>query len=977
MQNQVNRKLFPKSYTVIAENYISETCSTVYELIHNRTKAKIVWMSNDDDNKVFSIAFKTLPSDDTGVAHILEHSVLCGSKNYPCKEPFIEMVKGSFHTFLNAMTYPDKTVYPVASTNEKDFRNLMSVYLDAVFYPNIYTNDKILMQEGWHHHLEGKEQPLTYKGVVYNEMKGVFTSPESVLLRGINHELFPDTIYRHESGGDPDKIPNLTKRKFIGFHRKFYHPSNSRIFFYGEMDIFSQLEFLHKNYLSRFSYKAVDIEIVSQSPFDKQRLVEKKYPVSMSSSTRNKTYHSLSFVTGDVKDIESCIAFELLEEILINSSSSKLRMALLDRNICKDMFAHYETDMKQNFFTIVAKDCSYSSRERFVETVYEVLNEIVRDGLDKELVQGEFNKKWFHFKEGDYHGMPKGIVYNLTMLNLWLYDYDKFSYLRYDSLMQTLSKKIGEGYLEELIKEKLISNQHSLIMTLKPERGLSEKREKREAVKLEKIKNKLSPDNLDRLKETTGLLVEYQKSPDTHEQLNSIPKLGLSDIKADPRVVDYYEADNGRTKSIVIPQHTNGIVYFAVYFDLSAVKPSEMAHISLLTELLGDVSTKNLKYEDLNNQVNIHLGDLDFSCENFLNVKTGKYTPRLAVKSKFLREKKDEYIKLFREILTGSLFSDKKRIREVIQEIRSVVEQSILGKGNSFASMRIAKYISEHYYLDDLQHGIDFYRFICKLESSFDSEFSELKSVLTRLYSSVLNIQDTYFAYSSDLADLDMCENIRKSIESFLPDNNPEKNDYSKKLLIEPVNEGFIIPSRINFVGQGFNFKNLGYEYSGKMLALQKIINYDYLWNRVRVQGGSYGCNMRTWKSGSVIFTSYRDPEVGKTIDAYRDISDYLNNFKIPDEDTVKYIISATASLDTPQTPIMKLNTAIIRVFTGTTFDDVRSERGQLLAVKSDDIKMYSHMLKGLRDRGVICSIGGDKIKGSSRDLFDTVEDLI
>ncbi len=961
----------PKGYILKSNKTIIETGSELFRFEHKKTGAEIFWLKNDDNNKVFIIGFRTPANDNTGAAHIIEHSVLCGSKNYPCKEPFVELIKSSLNTFLNAMTYPDKTVYPVASTNNTDFKNLMRVYLDAVFYPMIYQNDKILKQEGWHYHIEKPEDPLTYKGVVYNEMKGVFSSPESLLLREVNHVLFPENQYKYESGGDPNSIFLLTDTKFRNFHKKYYHPSNSMVFLYGNIDHNEIFDIMDNEYLSNFT-KTNPVSVYKhQNPFDKPIYLKKKYPVSDNSSNRKKSYHSLNFVIGNCVNLEEVIAFDILEEVLVNSSISILRQKLLDENLCNDVFANFEIDMKQTVFSIVAKECALSSKERFEKIVLDTFTDIANNGLDKELVIGEYSRKLFKLRESDFKSLPKGIVYGLNIISQWGYGDDPVPVLEFEKPMKNIRRLINEGYLEKLIIEKLINNKHRASVTLKPEKGLDIKLNKKEADKLNKIKSKLTGKEIDALVKETNNLLNYQKLPDSPDSLLTIPKLSLNDINKNSFFPKYETEIINKNTRIIIPQQTNGIFYFDMFFDIRVLSEKEIQHLSLFTELIGELSTKKYSYEELNNRINGDLGDLDFSCENFRNLKTGEHQPKLSVKAKFLRENNDKYIDLILEILTKTDFSNKQRIKELIQEVRSVVEQSILQKGNAYCSMRLVSALRPYKTIDELQHGIEFYKYICDIETNFNQRFDELKITMERIKNSLFINENVDFAYSSDPLYLTECKKTASAISERLPESSLIRNN----LIIKNnfINEGFVIPSSVNYIAAGLDLDNTITQFRGSMFVLRKIIGYDYLWNRVRVQGGAYGANISISRTGVIIMSSYRDPNVKETIDAYKDIPKYLKEFAADDKEVANYIIGAISNLDIPLTPSMTISKSVISYFKGINEDDLNNERQDVLSTTADQIRGYAEIFDVINKKMIICGIGGEKIS-ENNGLFTKID---
>ena len=517
-------------FVLVREENIKEVNSIARIFEHEKTGARLLHMENDDTNKVFSIGFKTPPEDSTGVMHILEHSVLCGSRKFPTKEPFVELVKGSLNTFLNAMTFSDKTIYPIASQNEKDFFNLMDVYLDAVFYPNIYKTKEILMQEGWHYDLEKKEDELTYKGVVYNEMKGAFSSPEGILMRKIQETLFPDNTYSNESGGDPKYIPDLTYEQFIDTHKKYYHPSNSYIFLYGDMNLEKCLKFINEEYLADFDRKEIDAEIKPQEKYNSIKDVEYTYSISEEDDDSEKTFLALNYVTGRSTDEEVYMDLNLLEYILLEAEGAPLKKALLDAEIGKDVFGSFDGGILQPVFSIIAKNSEVNKKEKFRKVVYDTLNDIVKNGIDKKLIEGCINAFEFRLREADTGGYPKGLVYYMNAMDSWLYGGDPLMHIKYEHAIENVKKSLNTNHFEELIKKYMLDNTHASLLTLKPEKGLAQREENELKEKLENYKNSLSEEELNKIVEETNNLILRQSTPDSPELLETIPLLSLDDI---------------------------------------------------------------------------------------------------------------------------------------------------------------------------------------------------------------------------------------------------------------------------------------------------------------------------------------------------------------------------------------------------------------------------------------------------------------
>ena len=585
------------AYEVLQTEDLSDLKSKGTLLKHKKSGARVLLMENDDENKVFTIGFRTPPSDSTGVPHIMEHSVLCGSKEFPVKDPFVELVKGSLNTFLNAMTYPDKTVYPVASCNDKDFQNLMHVYMDAVFYPNIYQNDKTFRQEGWSYKLDDPDGELTISGVVYNEMKGAFSSPEGVLDRVVLNSLFPDNTYSVESGGDPEVIPELTYEQFLDFHRKYYHPSNSYIYLYGDMNMEEKLRWLDEKYLSDFENEPVDSEIHLQKPFTEMKEVVQEYSIASEESEEDNTYLSYNKVIGTTLDEKLYLAFEILDYALLSAPGAPLKKALLDAGVGKDISGSYDNGVYQPIFSVISKNANVEQKEEFVRVIEDTLKDVVKNGINKKALRAGINYHEFRFREADFGNYPRGLMYGLQLFDSWLYDETKpFIHMQAIPTFEFLKEQVETGYFEELIQKYLLDNTHGSIVIIKPERGRTARMDKELADKLQAYKDSLSKEEIDALVKATKELEEYQEEESAPEDLAKIPVLGREDISREIAPIYNKELETGGVKLVHHEVETNGIGYTALLFDLSGIPEEKLPYISILQSVLGIIDTKNYEY---------------------------------------------------------------------------------------------------------------------------------------------------------------------------------------------------------------------------------------------------------------------------------------------------------------------------------------------------------------------------------------------
>ncbi|QJA08753.1 insulinase family protein [Romboutsia sp. CE17] len=955
-----------------SEEYVEEINSKARIFEHEKTGAKLLNMDNDDTNKVFAIGFKTPPSDSTGVMHILEHSVLCGSRKFPTKEPFVELVKGSLNTFLNAMTYPDKTIYPIASQNEKDFFNLMDVYLDAVFYPNIYKTKEILMQEGWHYDLEDKNEDLTYKGVVYNEMKGAFSSPEGILLRRIQQTLFPDNTYYNESGGDPKNIPDLTYDQFINTHKKYYHPSNSYIFLYGNGDLNKQLEFINDNYLSKFDKDEIDSDIKLQAPYSEMKEVNYSYSISKEDEESEKTFLALNFVTGRSTDEEVYTHLNILEYLLLETEGAPLKKALIDAEIGKDVFGSFDNGILQPVFSIIVKNSEVSKKEEFKNIVYDTLNDIVKNGIDKKLIEGCINAFEFKLREADTGSYPKGLVYYMNAMDSWLYGGDPLVHIRYEKTLESVKKALNTNYFEGLIEKYLLNNNHASLLVLKPEKGLAEKEDEELKEKLKSYKESLSENELDQIVEDTKNLIIRQSTPDSPEVLETIPMLSIDDIDRGVDDLSICESKYEDIELLHYKSFTSNIAYLNFMFYAKCIKEEDIPYFSLLGNLLSKVDTKTYEYKELSNEILINTGDLFFKNVVYSNDKDiTKFYPFIEAHIKVMDSKLDKSIDILSDIIQNTLFEDRKRIREIIRELISRIEMNLMQSGHQVANSRLTSYFSPTAsYLEKIS-GYDYYVFLKNIEKNYDLEFENMKSKLYELKKTIFNKNNLTIAITGEEKELNLLKENMKKVTSILSNEKLNNNEY--KFTKDQKNEGLMTPANVQYVAKGYNYRDLGYDYSGSMLVLKTILGYDYLWNKVRVKGGAYGAMSNINREGSMIFVSYRDPNLDNTIKAYDEASNYLDTFDVSDREMTKYIIGTISNLDTPLMPYYKGIKAVSMYIRNITKADREKEREEVLNTKVSDIKGYSKVVSEAMKKDYLAVVGNEKEIKDNKDIFSNL----
>ena len=966
-----------KAYEVLKEEELQDIHSKGWLLRHKKTGARVMLIENSDENKVFNIAFRTPPKNSTGVAHILEHSVLCGSREFPLKDPFVELVKGSLNTFLNAMTYPDKTCYPVASCNDRDFQNLMHVYLDAVFYPNIYKKEEIFRQEGWNYHLEKKEGPLKYNGVVYNEMKGAFSSPDDVLEREIMNSLFPDTTYGCESGGDPVNIPDLSYEEFLDFHRQYYHPSNSFIYLYGNMDMEEKLEFIDSHYLSAFDSLAIDSQIRDQEAFAQVKDIQKNYPVSEDEGEEDNTYLSYNMVVGEAADINLSLAFEVLDYALLSAPGAPLKQALLDAKIGKDIYGSFEDGIKQTYFSIVAKGANLSQKEEFVKVIRDTLTKIMEEGIDKKAVTAGINYYEFRFREADFSSYPKGLMYGLDILSSWLYDDTKpFCEVQLLEGFEFLKKALEEGYFEDLIRKYLLDNTHGAILSLVPEKGLAAKRDKELEEKLENYRKSLSDEELTRMVENTKALEAYQESEEDPEALTCIPMLSREDIKKEITGLTNEEHYVDDSLFLYHDVCTNGIGYADLLFEIHDFDVNTVHYLGLLKSVLGAVDTENYSYGELFNEVNARTGGISYGIEVFDDAQdTDAFRAMFAVRGKALYPEMDFMFSMIREVLTTSKLTDTKRLYEIIARVRSRAQASLASAGHSTAVLRGASYASPMAAFQDEMAGIGYYQFIEKLEKDFDSCKDEIVKNLRKVMEEVLRPENFCVSYTGERESLDVVKAQAAGIKKVL--FNGQKPESVKQAPCIKKNEAFKTSGQVQYVAQNGNFRKKGLEYTGALEILKVILSYDYLWINLRVKGGAYGCMSGFKRNGESFLVSYRDPHLKRTLEVYQGVPDYIRAFEADEREMTKYIIGTISNKDVPRTPQMQGSISKTAYFSNVTEDMLQKERNQILGAQKEDIQKLAALVEAVLSDDQICVVGSETAIEKAEDVFMEVKPLI
>ena len=986
-------KIHP-AYELVLEEDLPDIQSRGIFVRHKKSGARVALLPCEDTNKVFYIAFRTPPKDSTGAAHIVEHTVLCGSEKYPLKDPFIGLLKGSLNTYLNATTYPEKTMYPVASTNDRDFRNLMDVYLDAVFHPNIYREQNIFRQEGWSFRMEDADAPLELSGVVYNEMKGAFSSPEDTLDRRINASLFPHTSYAYDSGGDPDEIPSLTYEEFLSFHAKYYHPSNSYIYLYGDIDTFEMLRYLDEEYLGHYDRKEIDSRVPEETPFLHPVTDRCAYPVAQEEAEEEKTYLSMNFVVGRSESIADEIAMDVLDYALFSMPGAPVRQAVLDAGIGDDFYGMYTDGIAQPYFSCTAKNAEQEEEERFRSIVLQTMKDIADAGIDREALLAGIGSLEFQFREADYATWPKGLIYGVDIMDDWLFnDNAVFSSLKQLAAFASLKKHVsdGDGYFERLLRKKLIENPYRADVILYPERGLQEKRDRMTEEMLQKKKASLTAEEIQKIVDETKALRAWQEAEETPEALASLPSLHISDLSKEALVVSNIEeeitvgADGPHVPFLRHETDAKGISYTHLLFRADAVPEEELIYLALLRSALINIDTKMHGYNELINLINSRTGGISCNITSFADESSNAgYCPYFVLRGRALYEETPFLYRCFEEILTASCFDDPKRIGEIIAELHAHQQMVLTLSGHSTATLRALSGISPESAFQEAVSGIRFYRALDDLYEHYEEKKEEICQHLSALYASLFTPDNLMISYTSENTGAAAGREAGKMLAEALQKAAAEQKEASilrpMALPKEPLpsrREGFITGGQVQNVAMAGSYRKEGLSFRGSLHVLRHILNYGYLWDRIRTDGNAYGCGISFTRSGYVSMSSYRDPHLQKTLDVFRELPAYVASFEAGEEEMEKYIIGTVSSLDTPLTASLFGAICLRAYMNGVTHEMMQLERDEVLRADAASIRALAPYLAAALSDNVYCVVGSETGIRRHEDLFDEVRTLL
>lgn len=962
-----------KGYKLIQEKHIKDVNSDCVLLEHEKTGAKVFLMKNDDDNKTFGIGFKTLPKDNTGICHIIEHSVLSGSRKFQTKEPFMDMVKISMATFLNALTFPDKTIYPVSSRNEKDFKNLMDVYMDAVFYPVMKKDRRIFMQEGWHYELENAEDELNIKGVVYNEMKGAYSVPETTLYYRVNNALCPDTVYAMESGGEPYEIPNLTYENFCDFHSKYYHPSNSYIYLYGDCDMEERLEFLDREYLSNFEKEKIDNFEGNQKPFENTKNVFDEYSVSKDEDTKNKTFLAYSSCFGESNGLKDGIIEKLLSEILVDMQGAYLKEALLKANICEDVSSISMESTKFSSFGVYVINSEREYLDKFKEIVENVLREVVKNGIGKEKLIAVLNRTEFSIREL-LNSTTAGVEYFFSIFDTWLYGGSPMDSLTFDEALSEIREDIlNNRLLERVIEEKILNNNHKAFIVLSPSAGLNDKKDLAQKEWLKRYKDSLSKIQIEKIIENTKNLIEYQQTESTEEQKATIPKLKIEDIdKETLKIPNEVE----KIEDITVLKHnifTSGINYVDICFDLKHISKDEIVYLSLVENLLKSLDKKSMTYKDFSVETFLRCGGVSTAITTLTNAKNReKFVPKFVVSVKFLGEKLKETVELLKVLLKETIFTDKNRIKEEVLSIKGELEQDVLGAGHMYGINRAKSYFSNKACYDERFKGLDYLKFIQDLAENFDDRIDNVLEKMEFVYNRMFKQNETIVNITTTEENF---EEIKKAFVECVKEF-PRFEDISYDFTFERENlkEGIATSSDVNYVTFAGDLKKLGIKYSGSFSLLSKILSTTHMHNNIRAIGGAYGAGLSITRDSEMLMFSYRDPNLKSTKETFNSVGKYVSEMEITEEELESFKISLVKDFNPLLTPKHKGYTSMVMYITGSDEKELELYLGQLLNTKLEDLRELGKVIDEVLSQDGFVVVGNtNKIKENSKEFKNIV----
>ncbi len=935
-------------FTVDRVRQVAELNANLVEMSHAKTGAQLCWVDNGESNKLFSIAFKTLPEDSTGVFHILEHSVLCGSDKFPVKEPFVELLKSSMNTFLNAMTFPDKTMYPVSSRNDQDFMNLTEVYLDAVFAPAIVHNPNIFYQEGWHVEMDGPDATPTYKGVVFNEMKGAMSSVDEVIMEGVLAAVYPDTCYGYNSGGDPRVIPELTYEQYMNMYRRYYHPSNSRIWLDGAVPLDRVLTMINE-YLSRFERSDEKHIIARQVP----KACEKTqyYEVSAADGVENKAMLTLGKIIGTWEDVERTYAAEVLADALCGSNEAPLKRAVMSAGLCQDMNMEADNSIAQPGMWLTVRNIDPANAPAIRELIRKTCVELCEKGVDKADLEASINRYEFRVREPNE---PAGLMRNIMALNTWLHDGDPLTCLVYDEVFADLRAMLDNGGFEKLLYELLVKEDDMVVLHTLPSATLGEEMRAEEAAKLADISAKWTADEKAAILSLNEKLHAWQQTPDSPEQLATLPVLDLKEVSPDPVLLDTQESTVDGVTVLTHQAATNGIVHLNYYFRLTDCSLEELGELTSLARLLGVLPTKKHSAAELQQIVKTHLGRLNFSISNKgKNDDPSVTAPMLRVNCSVMADRVELAKDLILEILTETDFAQVGKIREIILQADEYARQMCIMGGHVLAMTAATAHYSASGAVEEALNGYTNVLWLHDLAANFDEKIAAHTALLTgKLAAAVCKARLVLSVTASEAVDA-------AALVADFPAGEAAPAYAAYKTAI-PMKRGIRIPAQIGYGVLAANPVREGKEWDGSALVASNILSLGYLWNVIRVQGGAYGCGLRIGRSAALAY-SFRDPTPARSLTMYRGAADFLREFVASGERIDKFVISTISDTEPLMSPRDEGARADSQWFSGQTEQDLRKQRAQILSTDGGKLLDWCEALEHMAASGAVCVVAHDE----------------
>lgn len=947
-------------FELVSEEKIEEINTVARRYRHVKTGADLLSLSNDDENKVFGITFRTPPPDSTGIAHILEHSVLGGSQKYPLKEPFVQLVKGSLKTFLNAMTYPDRTVYPVASTNLQDFYNLVDVYLDAVLHPLITPYH--LDQEGWHYELESVDAPLKYKGVVFNEMKGAYSSPDSLLYRASQQAIFPDNVYGLDSGGDPAVIPQLTYAQFKDFHTTYYHPSNALIYFYGDDVPVERLRILDA-YLSDFDAQPVHVELAPQPHFPAPRRITRSYGIDAGSDQTPKAYVQLNWMLPAADDSELVMGLSMLSYAMVSTQASPLRKTLIDSGLGEDLTGGgLGTGLREMTFSVGLKGVTPGRDMEVEELILASLARLAEEGIEKDMVEAAYNTFEFSLRENNTGSTPRGLSTMFQSLRNWLYDRDPLAPLAFEAPLAAVRRQIDTNptYFQDLIGKHLLENPHRVTVVLTPDPEYNAKHAAEEQARLDQARAKMDSAALEEIVANTQELKRRQEMPDLPEQLALLPTLKLDDLDRDVKTIPTDLGDIHGGKLLYHDLFTNGIVYLDLGFDLHGLAPDLLPYAKLFSQSLVEMGTEAEDFVKLSQRIGRTTGGVYPSTFLAAKREDPEGVAWLMVHGKATMAQAPAMLEIMRDILLTVKLDNPERLRQIVLKNKARAEAGLIPGGHGVVDGRLRAAYSTASWAGEQMSGLEHLFFLRQLASEIDRDWPSVLAKLEAVRRHVVNRRGMLANVTLDSSNWSEFEPHLRDLVTAFPTHAAEMTSWFAPRL--PVDEGLTLPAQVNYVGKGADLYQLGYTYDGSIQVITNHLRTSYLWDKIRVQGGAYGAFSRfSQQSGVFTFLSYRDPNLLDTLDVYDKAPEYLRTLSLGDDDLTKSIIGAIGILDAYQLPDAKGDTALARYLLGESDESRQKTRDEVLGTTAADFRAFADVLDAVRREGHVVVLGSNE----------------